>query len=395
MRIVEERDPRLGIAAACEAVGLARASYYRGRKEKRPPRSRTSPRGLSVSERQAVLEVFHEPRFVDLPPEEVYATLLDEGLYLCSPRTMYRILAGQGEVRERRDQLHHPSYAVPRLLATRPNELWSWDITKLLGPGRWTYFYLYVILDVFSRYVVGWMLAYCESAALAERLIRETCRRQGIARNQLTVHADRGSSMTSKSVAFLLADLGVTRTHSRPHVSNDNPYSESNFKTLKYRSDFPDRFQSFEHSHGFCASFFPWYNDEHHHSGLCYLTPRDVHFGLAAERLSRRARVLAQAFHVHPERFPGGLPQPASPPSEVWINKPVLRPEAEGLSEEGCLGGGANSDSSPGQEGEEQPENPRPQGQTQPRSSILSDPRPAVLARTASEALPDLVAAQQ
>jgi len=431
MRVVEQRDPRLAIAPTCETVGLARATYYRGRMEKAAARSRASPRALSVPERQAVLEILHEPRFVDLPPEQVYATLLDEGLYLCSPRTMYRILAAQGEVRERRDQLHHPPYAVPRLLTTRPNELWSWDITKLLGPGRWTYYYLYVILDIFSRYVVGWMIAYRESAALAERLIRESCRRQGIARDQLTVHADRGPSMTSKPVAFLLADLGVRRTHSRPHVSNDNPYSEAQFKTLKYRPDFPDRFESFEHAHGFCASFFPWYNDEHHHCGLGYLTPRDVHFGLAAERLSRRAGVLAEAFQAHPERFPAGLPQPASPPSEVWINKPLPapQPDAPAPSEEGArepseperarrasgrptsdgalqppqgncpnaggLAAGSNPQLPLRQQDDRDLENPRPEGQAGPRSSILSDPRPAVLAKTPSTTLTDLVSAER
>ena len=190
-----------------------------------PAPKRASPRALAAEEKKAVLDVLHEPRFVDLAPAEVYATLLDEGRYLCCERTMYRVLAENAEVRERRDQLRHPKYAAPELLATRPNQLWSWDITKLLGPAKWTYFYLYVILDVFSRYVVGWMVADAESAALAEQLIAETCERQGIGRGQLTIHADRGSSMKSKPVAMLLADLGVTKTHSRPHVSNDNPYS--------------------------------------------------------------------------------------------------------------------------------------------------------------------------
>lgn len=236
---------------------------------------------------------------------------------------MYRILAANQEVRERRDQLRHQNHPRPELLATRPNELWSWDITKLLGPQKWTYFYLYVILDVFSRYVVGWMVAHEESAALARKLIEETCRRQGIEPEQLTLHADRGSSMTSKSVALLLADLGVTKTHSRPHVSNDNPFSESAFKTLKYRPGFPDRFMHIEHARAHGGPFFDWYNNEHHHGSLGLCTPRDVHYGLAARTLQRRADVLAAAFLAHPERFLRGRPIPAAPPDAVWINKPA------------------------------------------------------------------------
>jgi putative transposase len=243
MATVTQIGPRLGIAPTCAALGLPRATYYRRRRSLRaaPPR-RPPPRALNPGERAAVLAVLHEPRFVDLAPAEVYATLLDAGQYLCSERTMYRVLAAHQEVRERRQQLRHPRYAAPELLARWPNELWSWDITKLLGPAKWTYFYLYVMLDVFSRYVVGWMVAHRESATLAEQFIHETCARQGIGRDQLTIHADRGEAMTSKSVAFLLADLGVTKTHSRPHVSNDNPFSEAQFKTLKYRPAFPDRF---------------------------------------------------------------------------------------------------------------------------------------------------------
>jgi putative transposase len=281
-----------------------------------------SPRALSAAERHQVLEVLHEPRFVDKAPAEVYATLLDEDRYLCSERTMYRILEEAGEVRERRDQLRHPSYNAPQLLATQPNELWSWDITKLLGPAKWTYFYLYVILDVFSRYVVGWMVAEQELATLAHELIEQTCQRQQIQRDQLTLHADRGSSMTSKTVALLLADLGVTKTHSRPHVSDDNPFSESQFKTLKYRPGFPDRFGSIEHSRTHCREFFEWYNNEHRHSGIGLLTPHDVHYGLVQERLEQRARVLAAAHAAHPERFVQGAPRPQRPPTAVWINKP-------------------------------------------------------------------------
>jgi len=326
MQIVAEQGPRHGVAATCRALAVPRASYYRSRQEPKParPRARAVPRALPPEVRQAVLDVLHEPRFVDLAPAEVQATLLDEGQYLCSTRTMYRILEANREVRERRDLLRHPHYAAPELLATRPNALWSWDITKLLGPQKWTYYYLYVILDVFSRYVVGWTVAYRESAAIAERLIGETCRRQGIEPQQLSIHADRGSSMTSKPVAFLLADLGVTKTHSRPHVSNDNPYSEAQFKTLKYRPDFPERFTGPLHARAHCQDFFPWYNTEHRHSGLAMLTPHDVHYGLAAERLAARATVLAQAYAAHPERFPHGLPTPLALPREVWINKPKI-----------------------------------------------------------------------
>jgi putative transposase len=255
---VTEVGPRLGIAPTCAALGVPRATYYRRRwPQNAPPRRRPSPRALSDAERMAVLAVLHEPRFVDLAPAEVYATLLDEGRYLCSERTMYRVLAEHQEVGERRNQLRHPVYAAPELLARRPNELWSWDITKLLGPAKWTYFYLYVMLDVFSRYVVGWMIAHRESATLAERFIRETCARQGIEDCQLTIHADRGSAMTSKSVAFLLVDLGITKTHSRPHVSNDNPFSEAQFKTLKYRPAFPARFGSIQDARAHCHGFFP------------------------------------------------------------------------------------------------------------------------------------------
>jgi len=273
-----------------------------------------------------ILDTLHEPRFIDLAPTEVYATLLSEGRFMGSVRTIYRILAENAEVRERRDHLRHPLYAAPELLATAPNRLWSWDITKLLGPQKWSYFYLYVILDVFSRYVVGWMVAHSESAALAKKLIEETCQRQGIEPGQLTVHADRGSSMTSKPVAFMLADLGVTKTHSRPHVSNDNPYSESGFKTLKYRPDFPQRFGAIEDARAHCADFFSWYNQEHHHSGIGLLTPYEMHHGLAHARSVQRAGVLAAAFAAHPERFPHGIPMPPRVPKEVWINKPKLEP---------------------------------------------------------------------
>ena len=322
--------PLTGTAAACQALGVARPSYYRARQltPKAEPKPRPTPsRALDETERQAVLAVLHSERFCDVAPAEVYATLLDEGTYLCSERSMYRLLAAEGETRERRAQLVHPSYHKPELLAEAPNQLWSWDITKLLGPAKWTYFYLYVILDVFSRYVVGWMVAHRESADLAQRLIEETAAKQQIAPGQLTLHADRGTSMTSKPVAFLLADLGITKTHSRPHVSNDNPYSESQFKTLKYRPGFPDRFLSMEEARSFCAAFFPWYNTEHHHSGIGLLTPEALHTGQAATFHRVRSETLAVAYALHPERFVHQAPAPPPLPTAAWINPPGPRQE--------------------------------------------------------------------
>ena len=324
MKIIEETSAIDGIEATCAALEVCRATFYRRR---RPPvfgpirRSRPR-RALSPEERTLALAVLHEDRFADLAPAQVYASLLDENRYLCSERTMYRILAASDEVRERRAQLMHPRYAAPELLATGPNQLWSWDITKLKGPTTWSYFYLYVILDVFSRYVVGWMVAPRESATLAERLIGETCERQDIQRDRLTIHADRGSSMRSKLVAQLLADLGVTKTHSRPHVSNDNPFSEAGFKTLKYRPDFPERFGCIEDARAYCVDFFDWYNGDHYHSGLGLQTPADVHHGRAHQRVEQRAAVLVAAHAAHPERFVRGVPRPQALPTEVWINKP-------------------------------------------------------------------------
>ena len=322
---VEELSPVVGTRPACHALGVAPATIYRRRRppEPRPPKPKQPPRwALSPEERGTVLEVLHSERFVDAAPAQVWATLLDEGTYLCSERTMYRILAGDGEVRERRNQLTHPSYRKPELLAERPNELWSWDITKLLGPAKWTYFYLYVLLDVFSRYVVGWTLQHRESAQVAEQLIAQAVRQQNIEPGRLTVHADRGSSMTSKPVAFLLADLGVTKTHSRPYTSTDNPFSEAQFRTLKYRPDFPDRFSSILDGRTFCRDFFDWYNHHHRHSGIALMTPADVHYGRAPERYEQRARVLADAHAVHPERFRSGPPRPPALPTAVWINPP-------------------------------------------------------------------------
>ena len=242
---------------------------------------------------------------------------------------MYRILDDNKEVKERRNQLSHPVYQKPELLATAPNQVWSWDITKLLGPAKWTYFYLYVIMDIFSRYVVGWMIALAESAILAEKLIGETCAKQNIEKGQLTLHADRGSSMKSKPVALLLSDLGVTKTHSRPYTSDDNPYSEAQFKTLKYRPDFPERFGGIEDSRSFCQDFFPWYNKEHRHTGIGLLTPEAVHYGLAKDMQMARGKVLLSAYELHPERFVKKVPVPPSVPDAAWINKPKLLPVTE------------------------------------------------------------------
>jgi putative transposase len=327
MKAVEMLAVDVGTKPACEAFDLSRATFYR-RKPGRVVAEQCTPvrpapaRALSPVEKKEVLDLMHCQRFVDQAPREIYATLLDEGRYLCSVRTMYRILEKEGEVRERRNQLRHPAYRKPELLATAPNQVWSWDITKLLGPAKWTYYYLYVILDIFSRYVVGWMIAGRESASLAERLIEETCHKQVVQPNQLTIHADRGSSMTSKPVAFLLADLGITKTHSRPHTSDDNPFSEAQFKTLKYRPDFPQRFGSIEDARSFCQVFFGWYNQEHHHSGISLLTPHTVHHGHAHQILEARLDVLTRAYQGHPERFVKGAPIPTPLPEAVWINPP-------------------------------------------------------------------------
>lgn len=327
MDAAEKLAPQVGTAGACRALGVARATLYRRRNPAEPKAEdrsrRRQPRALSQRERHDVLDVLHSDRFVDKAPAAVYATLLDENTYFCSIRTMYRILHNAREVRERRNQLRHPKYKKPELLATGPNQVWSWDITKLLGPAKWTYFYLYVILDIYSRYVTGWMLASRESADLAKRLIRETIDKQGVQADQLVLHSDRGPSMKSHSVAQLLATLGVTKSHNRPHVSNDNPFSESQFKTLKYRPEFPDRFGSQQDAHGFCGRFFPWYNHEHYHWGIGLLTPATVHYGQAEEALAARRQVLQAAYTAHPERFVRKPPEPPELPAAVWINPPA------------------------------------------------------------------------
>ena len=324
MQAVTDARDRLPCLHACDALAVPRASYYRHLTPRPPQLHRPKPRrALAAAERERVLEVLHSPRFVDRAPAPVHAALLDEGTYLCSVRTMYRILTDCAEVRERRDQCRRPAYTKPELLAQGPNEVWSWDITKLRGPRKWTYFYLYVLLDIFSRYVVGWLLALKESACLAHDLIEESTRRQNIQPGQLVVHADRGSPMIAKSTALLLSDLGVTESHSRPHVSDDNPFSEAQFKTLKYHPTFPDRFGSIADARAFCRSFFPWYNTEHYHSGLGLLTPHDVHHGRHVQTLEQRQRVLDVAYARNPERFGRKPPKPLAAPTAVWINPPV------------------------------------------------------------------------
>lgn len=328
MATVEEMSGVATVRGACSALNVPPASYYRW---KAPPATeevvdrRRPPLVLSAEEESVVLAELNSDRFMDLSPAEAYATLLDEGIYHCSLRTMYRVLERNAQLRERRNQLRYPVVAKPELLATAANQVWSWDITMLKGPAKWTYYYLYVILDIFSRYVVGWMIADRESAQLAEQLIEASCRKQNIAPDQLTLHADRGPSMTSQTVGQLLARLSITKSHSRPYTSNDNPFSEAMFKTLKYRPEFPDRFGAPEDAIGFCRAFFAWYNTEHRHGGIGYLTPEVVHYGNAAEVLAQRADALGRAFETNPARFKHKPPQLPAPPSEVWINPPTQR----------------------------------------------------------------------
>jgi len=354
MESARELAPKVGVSAACRAMALPRATYYRRLTVVSQPAvsddggipseeagedknvvgqetrssARRSHRRLREAEERKVLAVLHNERFVDRSPGQVYATLLDEGSFLCSERTMYRILEKHQEVKERRRQRKHPQYKKPELLARGPNEVWSWDITKLRGPAKWTYFYLYVILDIFSRYVVGWMVASRETAALAKKLIEQTCTNQGIGPGELMLHADRGSPMKAKTTALLLADLGIGKSHSRPHVSNDNPFSESQFKTLKYNPQFPDRFGSLMDTRAFCGPFFQWYNTEFRHSGIAMMTPEMVHYGLAESVQAKRQRVLAEAYAAHPERFVRGKPRPPELPDAVWINPPAKKEHA-------------------------------------------------------------------
>lgn len=328
MALVKEVAPAVGTGAACVALGIPRGTYYRhqlaplfGPKKRRP----APARALRKDERRRVLDALYSARFVDKAPAEVYATLLDEGEHRCSVRSMYRYLAAEGQVRERRNQLVHPPYAKPELLATAPNQVWSWDITKLRAQEKWTYYYLYVLLDIYSRYVVGWLLAHRESGGLARKLICESIDKQGADPDDLTVHADRGSAPKSKTVAQLYADLGVEPSFSRPRVSNDNPFSEAQFKTMKYQPTYPNRFASYEHAQSYCRHFFPWYNQEHRHAGIAMLTPADVHCGRAERILAERQRVLDAAYAKHPERFVRGRPAVKGLPTEVWINPPEDR----------------------------------------------------------------------
>jgi putative transposase len=324
MSLVQQVAQEVGIAAACAALGVSRASLYRQSAPAAPARlarARLSVLALGVQERERALDLLQSERFVDQSPRQVWATLLDEGEYVCSVRTMYRLLSEEGQVQERRRQLRHPAYAKPELLASAPKQVWSWDITKLRGPTRGSYYHLYVVLDIFSRYVVGWLLAERECQTLAEHLVRESCQKQDIPREQLTLHADRGPAMTSKTLATLLSDLGVDKSHSRPHVCDDNPYSESQFKTLKYCPSFPDRFGSLADARCFCERFFAWYNDAHHHTGIALLTPHMVHYGHAEQVLDARRTTLKRAYAAHPERF-RACPQPPTLPDAVWINRP-------------------------------------------------------------------------
>jgi putative transposase len=316
----------VGVSRACRVLGVPRSSLYRTRKPRRAGAPRpTPPRALSELEKAQVHSVLNSERFYDLAPREVYATLLDEGVYHCHWRTMYRILHERDEVRERRQQRRHPVSVKPELCATGPNQLWSWDITQLKGYHR--FYYLYVILDVFSRYVPGWMLAEREAAELAEQLIAETCAKQGIGADQLILHSDRGSAMRSKTVAQLLIYLGVAKSHSRPHTPTDNPYSEAQFKTIKYRPDYPKRFNGKEDARRWARELFHWYNHEHHHTSLGLMTPAAVHYGLAEAMYEQRRQVLAAAYRSHPERFVRGEPTPPQWPEEVWINPPQSVPD--------------------------------------------------------------------
>lgn len=331
LQLTQELAQITDVTTACQALSVPRSTLYRAHQPQAPATGETHPRpkparSLSEAEKAQVRDLLNSERFQDQSPREVYATLLDEGVYLCHWRTMYRVLDEHQEVRERRDQLRHPTYVKPELLATAPNQLWSWDITRLRGPLTWTYYYLYVMLDVFSRYAVGWLLAREESAALGQDLVASTCAKQQIQPGQLIIHADRGAPMTAKSMAMLMSDLGVAKSHSRPHVSDDNPYSEAHFRTLKYRYDYPDRFGALEEARQWCEGFFTWYNQEHHHSALCLLTPADVHYGRAEEVLAQRQVVLQESYERHPERFVNGPPTVPQLPAAVWINPPSPMP---------------------------------------------------------------------
>jgi putative transposase len=325
--MINKLSERINLSRVLENIGLPRSTYYYWKNQKdisnsgsRKTKNKPSW-SLSNKERQTVLNIMNSEEYCDMSPAQIYHSLLDKDEYFCSIRTMYRILSENNQIKERR-QRRSSNYIKPELLAISPNQVWSWDITKLKSVLKWTYYYLYVILDIYSRYIVGWLLAYRENSDLAKQLIYETCLKQNIARDQLTIHADHGSSMRSKPVAFLLSDLGITKTHSRPYQSNDNPYSESQFKTLKYHPTFPDRFNSIEEARTFCSEFFNWYNNNFYHSGLGYYTPYSVHYGTYGEIYLGREKALEKAFSRTPLRFKNGVPKPKKVPDCVWINKP-------------------------------------------------------------------------
>jgi putative transposase len=321
--LLEPHAPLRRIPVLCAALGVSRATAFRWQ---RPTHARAaasprrSPRALTPDEQTAILAQLHSDRFVDHAPAQVYATLLDEGTYLCSPRTMYRVLATQQEVRERRAQRTHPTCPVPRLTATAPNQVWTWDVTELKGRAKGDRHKLYVVLDLYSRYVVAWMLASRESVVLAQRLITAACRRHGILRGHLTAHSDRGSIQTAKDLHALYEELGITSSLSRPRVSNDNPHSESLFKTTKYAPVYPGRFASFAHAHQWCTDFFVAYNTTHRHSGIAYLSPTAVHHGTAPAILAQRIITMHAAHQRHPERFVRGTPRLPRLPKAVHIN---------------------------------------------------------------------------
>jgi putative transposase len=311
----------------CAALGVSRSTL---RRRRRGPQGRSTlvtcrvpRRALSDADRAQVLGVMHSERFADRAPATIHATLLDEGIYLCSVSTMYRLLRTNDEVRERRRIARHPEYHKPELVAVAPRQVFSWDITKLRGPHKGEWFALLVMIDIFSRFIVGWMLVRRANAELAEHFIAQTLEREGIQPGQVILHADRGIEMTAQAVCVLLDTLGVVRSHSRPYVSDDNPYSEAQFRTLKYYHEFPDRFASFEHAHGFMGNFVKWYNFEHRHSGIAMLTPAVVHRGEAERVLAARHETLKAAYRANPERFVRGEPKPIALPSAVWINPPA------------------------------------------------------------------------
>jgi putative transposase len=372
------------LVALCAALSAPRSTVYRRRRPPTTPKPRPTPkRALSQAERQAVLDELHSERFVDRAPAEVVHTLLAEGKYLASERTMYRVLDDNDEVKERRAQRVHPEYTRPELVATAPNEVWSWDITRLRTPVKWAYLYLYVVMDIFSRAVVGWLVADKENAALARRLIEETVAKEGVRPGTLVLHADRGTQMTSKTLAQLLADLDVERSFSRPQVSNDNPFSESMFKTVKYHPSFPGKFANVDDVVAFCRTFFSWYNDEHRHSGVEYLTPGEVHAGRADEALAHRHAVKMAAWEAHPERFPRGAPRRETLAPAVYINPPL----AGAATTDGLRSAAAQQKHPP----ESPPPSPSPSPQKTERSGVWTTVTGMAAASPDSESEPSLI----